>query len=176
MFICLHWVLVTACGIEFPDRESHLGPLPWECGVLATGPSGKSLFLGLKKNYFYLLAMQCGMWNFIKFPNQGMNQNSLHWKHGILTTWPPWKSQEFSPWWHNWASGRMLGVSMNQPEIVGELYMWIFLGNRNSNSFTERTTFIHKRDLKETKWWKAHNRGRGKWRGKIRRPWLATPL
>ena len=33
---------VVACGIEFPDQGSNLGPLHWECGILATGPPGKS--------------------------------------------------------------------------------------------------------------------------------------
>ena len=31
------------CGIEFPDQGVNLDPLHWECRVLATGPSGKSL-------------------------------------------------------------------------------------------------------------------------------------
>ena len=33
--------LVAACGIWFPDQGSNLGPLHWECRVLATGPPGK---------------------------------------------------------------------------------------------------------------------------------------
>ena len=40
LFIQLLWVLVVACGIQFPDQGSNLGPLYWECGVLASGPSG----------------------------------------------------------------------------------------------------------------------------------------
>ena len=32
-----------ACGIQFPDQGSNLGPLHWEHGVLATGPLRKSL-------------------------------------------------------------------------------------------------------------------------------------
>ena len=43
LFIWLHLVLVAAYGIQFPDQESNLGPLPWELRVLATGPPGKSL-------------------------------------------------------------------------------------------------------------------------------------
>ena len=31
----------AACGI-FPDQGSNPGPLPWELGVLTTGPPGKS--------------------------------------------------------------------------------------------------------------------------------------
>ena len=38
----LHRVLAVACGIQFSDQGSNLGPLHWECGVLATGPRGKS--------------------------------------------------------------------------------------------------------------------------------------
>ena len=35
-------LLVAACGIQFPKLELNLGPLHWECGILATGPPGKS--------------------------------------------------------------------------------------------------------------------------------------
>ena len=35
-------VLVVTCGIWFPHQESNLESLHWKCGVLATGPSGKS--------------------------------------------------------------------------------------------------------------------------------------
>ena len=34
--------LQHACGIQFPDQGSNLGPLHWEHGVLPTGPPGKS--------------------------------------------------------------------------------------------------------------------------------------
>ena len=34
--------LVEPCGIQFPDQESNPGPLHWELGFLATGPTGKS--------------------------------------------------------------------------------------------------------------------------------------
>lgn len=44
---------------------------------------------------------------------------------------------------------------MNYSEMVGELYMRILLGNRNFQSFTKGSTFIHKRDLKKIKAWKA---------------------
>ena len=37
LFIWLHWVLVVARGIQFPDQGLNLGPLYWESGVLATG-------------------------------------------------------------------------------------------------------------------------------------------
>ena len=30
LFIWLHWVLVAACGIYFPDQGSNLGPLHWK--------------------------------------------------------------------------------------------------------------------------------------------------
>ena len=39
-FIWLHWVLVTACGIQFPDQKSSLGPFHWRHGVLATDHQG----------------------------------------------------------------------------------------------------------------------------------------
>ena len=43
IFIAALGSLVAACGIWFPDQGPNLGPLPWEHGVLATGPPGKSL-------------------------------------------------------------------------------------------------------------------------------------
>ena len=36
-------LLVTVCGIYFPDQVSNLGSMHWE-GVLATGPSERSLY------------------------------------------------------------------------------------------------------------------------------------
>ena len=39
--------LIVACRISFPDRDSNLDPLLWECQVLTTGPPGKSLCLVL---------------------------------------------------------------------------------------------------------------------------------
>ena len=35
--------LVVACGIWFLNQELNTGPLHYDCGVLATGPPGKSL-------------------------------------------------------------------------------------------------------------------------------------
>ena len=32
-----------ACGVKFPDQGLDPGLLPWQSGVLATGPLGKSL-------------------------------------------------------------------------------------------------------------------------------------
>ena len=42
-------LLVAACGIQFPNQGLNLGPLHWECGVLAPGPPGKPLFCNFKK-------------------------------------------------------------------------------------------------------------------------------
>ena len=53
LFIWLHWALVVACGIQFSDQGSNLGPVLWECRVLATGPPGKSLHLLLKTLFIY---------------------------------------------------------------------------------------------------------------------------
>ena len=41
--IWLCQVLVMTCRIKFPDQGSNLGPLPWELGILTTGPPEKSL-------------------------------------------------------------------------------------------------------------------------------------
>ena len=35
-------LFVEACGTKFPDQGSNPGPLHQECGVLTTGPPGKS--------------------------------------------------------------------------------------------------------------------------------------
>ena len=40
-------LLVVACGIQFPDQGSNLGPLHWEHRVLTTGPPRKSLIVVL---------------------------------------------------------------------------------------------------------------------------------
>ena len=42
LFLLLHQVLVTACGILFPEQRVNLHPLCWEHGVLAAGPLRKS--------------------------------------------------------------------------------------------------------------------------------------
>ena len=42
LFIWPLWVLVGACGNEFPGQGLNSGLLHWEHGVLATGQSGKS--------------------------------------------------------------------------------------------------------------------------------------
>ena len=42
LFIWLHWVLLAACGIYFPDQGSNPGPLHWECRVLANTPPRRS--------------------------------------------------------------------------------------------------------------------------------------
>ena len=36
-------IFVEACGIQFPDQGSNLGPLLWEHGVSSIGPPGKSV-------------------------------------------------------------------------------------------------------------------------------------
>ena len=50
LFVCV-CVCVCVCvlgpatwhtGSEFPDQGSNLCPLQWKCGVLTTGPPGKS--------------------------------------------------------------------------------------------------------------------------------------
>ena len=40
---CKHFVV--ACEIYFPNQELNLDPPHLECGILATGPPGKSLWL-----------------------------------------------------------------------------------------------------------------------------------
>ena len=38
-------LLVAACVTQFPNQGSNLGPLHWECGILATVSPGKSPLL-----------------------------------------------------------------------------------------------------------------------------------
>ena len=49
-----------ACRTQFPGQGSNLGPLHWECRVLATGPPGKSLIPGLLPQPLHLLGMGRG--------------------------------------------------------------------------------------------------------------------
>ena len=47
VFFLLFYFLATpkilVFGSQFPDQGSNLHPLHWECGILTTGPPGKSL-------------------------------------------------------------------------------------------------------------------------------------
>ena len=47
-FVVAGELLVTPCGIQFPDQGSNLGPLLWELRVLATGPPERSHHAYLK--------------------------------------------------------------------------------------------------------------------------------
>ena len=49
IFNWLHLGLVAVCGISFPDQRLNLGPLHWECRVLATEPPGKSLSISTQQ-------------------------------------------------------------------------------------------------------------------------------
>ena len=56
-FILFNYLAVlglAACGIQFPEQGMNPGPMHWECGVLATGPPGKSLWLPLITNLYFL--------------------------------------------------------------------------------------------------------------------------
>ena len=49
---------------QFPDQGLNLGPLHWECGVLATGPLGKSPSVVLEKEYVKVKFFEIlYMWN-----------------------------------------------------------------------------------------------------------------
>ena len=47
VLVAAYRLLVAACGIQFPDKASNLGPLHWQHEASAPGPPGKSpsLFL-----------------------------------------------------------------------------------------------------------------------------------
>ena len=57
---CEH--LAVACGISFPDQGLNPGFLYWECGVLATGPLGKSLYHFLDCLPALNLTVKCSLW------------------------------------------------------------------------------------------------------------------
>ena len=42
LVVACELLIFVACGIQLPDQELNLGSLHRECGVLATGPPGKS--------------------------------------------------------------------------------------------------------------------------------------
>ena len=42
LLVLAHRLLVATCGTWFPHQGLNTGSLHWECGVLATGPHGKS--------------------------------------------------------------------------------------------------------------------------------------
>ena len=71
-------LLVAACGIWFSDQGSNLVPLHWECGLLATGPPGKSphsILLGPRSSsslhFFFPLSVfslpSCGTHSPVKY-------------------------------------------------------------------------------------------------------------
>ena len=63
VFIWLGRVLVAACRKYFADQRSNLRPLHWECGVLATGPPGKSQVLKSLSFFFFFFLI----WSDIPF-------------------------------------------------------------------------------------------------------------
>ena len=66
-FIWLHWILVVACGIQFPNQGSNPGPLHWELGVLATGPRRKSQIL-----FLILVTVMFGRYCYAHFMDEKM--------------------------------------------------------------------------------------------------------
>ena len=64
LFIWLCQVLVVACGIQFPDQGSNLGPLHWEHRVLATGLPGKPLFIIVEQCIYSLVDGRLGVFHF----------------------------------------------------------------------------------------------------------------
>ena len=78
--VCVFWLcqvlvaawnlLVVAYRLWFPDQRSNPGPLHWECGVLATGPPGKSL----KLKFSWTFHILCGNLYSLCF----LKHNKLH--------------------------------------------------------------------------------------------------
>ena len=61
-------LVARSCGIQFPDQGSNLGPLHWECGVLAAGPPGKCLDSGSLLQWIIEETFKFGSVRY-KFPN-----------------------------------------------------------------------------------------------------------
>ena len=51
--LAAHKMFNLCCNMwaQSPDQGLNLGPLHWDCGVLATGPPGKSPSVVLEKEY-----------------------------------------------------------------------------------------------------------------------------
>ena len=57
-FVAACKLFVAACGIQFPDQGSKLGPLRWERKVLATGPPGMSSSTFLRVHVLDVTSLQ----------------------------------------------------------------------------------------------------------------------
>lgn len=73
----LHWVLVVACGIYFPELRSNLVPLYWELAVLATRPPGRSLYLPFSWKISLTLAKAPGCFWGILFCTPGWGHSDV---------------------------------------------------------------------------------------------------
>ena len=78
LFIWLHWVLVVACGILFPDQRLNPHALRWELRVLASGPSWKSWYFALFWSFFPLTRLQ--MQNYSLWEDQLQEDELQQWE------------------------------------------------------------------------------------------------
>ena len=75
-------LLVVACGTLFPDQGLNPGPLRWECGVLATGPPGKSrslilILISIYSSMLCSLVLIC-TYLFFHLPLSSLILTSIH--------------------------------------------------------------------------------------------------
>ena len=80
VFIWLHQVLVEACGISFLDQGLNLGPLCWECRVLAAGPP--RIMLGFIYHFIFFHSGR-------SMHNGCIGQDSIIWP-SIIYLYNPW--------------------------------------------------------------------------------------
>ena len=104
VFIWLHQVLVTACGISFPDQGLNPGSLHWELRVLTTGPPGKCLKLlgtssrmphlrpGIKPGPFTLGAQNPNCWTTKEVPKPILYETRTSMDFSLRALAPaPWR-------------------------------------------------------------------------------------
>ena len=93
-------VLAVSCGILFPDQKWNLGPLHWECRVLATGLPGKfpSVFVGWVNGFFRRAwGMLTGKRKSVRWEKARGAYRYLGGDGILFSLWgmgSPWKSEE----------------------------------------------------------------------------------
>ena len=78
-------IFVVVCETLFPDQGLNLGPLHWDCGLLATGPPGRTLVY-VTKSSFRLLCED----RFCQVEVEAMKAVVMFWRQWSLKeTWQP---------------------------------------------------------------------------------------
>ena len=100
-------LLVTACGIKFPDQESNPGPLHWELRVLVIGPPGKSLVSHFNKRMLQFRGMKPPLIQGVESSfSPCVSDTTTYRAHGTSHVCSQARSLE-----HTWLSGVSLAAS-----------------------------------------------------------------